>query len=46
MHIILGATGHVGSALAQALLGRNEPVTVLTRDASKTEALRRKGARV
>ena len=39
MHIILGATGHVGLALAQALLGRNEPVTVLTRDASKTEAL-------
>jgi uncharacterized protein YbjT (DUF2867 family) len=46
MHIILGATGHVGSALAQALLARNEPVTVLTRDAGKTESLRSKGARV
>lgn len=46
MHIILGATGHVGSALAQALLARNEPVTVVTRDAGKTGALRNKGAHV
>lgn len=46
MHIVLGATGHVGSALAQALLARSEPVTVVTRDAGKTEALRRKGAHV
>ncbi|HEX7867515.1 MAG TPA: NmrA family NAD(P)-binding protein [Variovorax sp.] len=46
MHIILGATGHVGSALAQALLGHSEPVTVVTRDAHKAEALRTKGARV
>jgi uncharacterized protein YbjT (DUF2867 family) len=46
MHIILGATGHVGSALAQALLAHNEPVTVVTRDAHKTQALQTKGARV
>jgi len=46
MHIILGATGHVGSALAQALLARNEPVTVVTRDARKAEALKTKGAHV
>lgn len=46
MHIILGATGHVGSSLAQALLANNEPVTVVTRDAHKAEALRTKGARV
>ncbi|CAA2105230.1 NmrA family NAD(P)-binding protein [Variovorax paradoxus] len=46
MHIILGATGHVGSALAQALLAHNEPVTVVTRDAHRTEALQTKGARV
>ena len=46
MHIILGATGHVGSALAQALLERSEPVTVVTRDAHKAEALRTKGAHV
>ncbi|MDH6169929.1 uncharacterized protein YbjT (DUF2867 family) [Variovorax boronicumulans] len=46
MHIILGATGHVGSALAQALLARNEPVTVVTREARKAEALKTKGAHV
>jgi uncharacterized protein YbjT (DUF2867 family) len=46
MHIILGATGHVGSALAQDLLARSEPVTVVTRDAHKAEALRTKGAHV
>lgn len=46
MHIILGATGHVGSALAQELLGRHEPVTVVTRDARRTEPLLKKGARV
>lgn len=46
MHIILGASGHVGAALAQALLAHNEPVTVVTRDARRTEALQTKGARV
>ena len=46
MHIILGATGHVGSALAQALLARNEPVTVVTRKAGKAESLKTKGAHV
>jgi uncharacterized protein YbjT (DUF2867 family) len=46
MHIILGATGHVGSALAQALLARNEAVTVVTRDARHAEALKTKGAHV
>lgn len=46
MHIILGATGHVGSSLAQALLARNEPVTVVTRDARHAESLKTKGAHV
>ena len=46
MHIVLGATGHVGSAVAQALLERSEPVTVVTRDAHKAQALRTKGAHV
>lgn len=46
MHIVLGATGHVGSALAQALLSHNEPVTVVTRDARRTQGLQNKGARV
>ncbi|MDY7226672.1 NmrA family NAD(P)-binding protein [Hyalangium rubrum] len=46
MHIILGATGHVGSAVAHALLDRGEPVTAVTRDGRKAEALARRGAEV
>ncbi|WP_117192530.1 NmrA family NAD(P)-binding protein [Rhizobium terrae] len=46
MHVILGGTGHVGSATAEALLSRGEPVTVVTRNAENAEGLRRKGARV
>ncbi|MCF2498221.1 NmrA family NAD(P)-binding protein [Dyadobacter chenhuakuii] len=44
MYIILGATGHVGSAVAETLLGRGEAVTVVTRDAEKAEKFRQKGA--
>jgi uncharacterized protein YbjT (DUF2867 family) len=46
MHIILGGTGHVGSALAEELLARGEPITIVTRDASKNAVLERTGARV
>jgi uncharacterized protein YbjT (DUF2867 family) len=46
MHIILGGTGHVGSALAEELLARGEPITIVTRDASKKAVLERTGARV
>ncbi|MBW4690455.1 MAG: NmrA family NAD(P)-binding protein [Lyngbya sp. HA4199-MV5] len=43
MHIILGGTGNVGSAVARALLKRHEPTIVITRDPSKAAALRQKG---
>jgi uncharacterized protein YbjT (DUF2867 family) len=46
MYIILGATGHVGSAVAQALLNQGESVTVITHDAKKTEEWQRQGANV
>jgi uncharacterized protein YbjT (DUF2867 family) len=46
MFIILGATGHVGSATAEALLGQGEAVTVVTRTADKAEGLRQRGAEV
>jgi uncharacterized protein YbjT (DUF2867 family) len=46
MHIILGGTGHVGKATAQALLDRGERVTVVTRSAEKAEDLRLRGATV
>lgn len=46
MHIILGGTGHVGSATAAALLARREPVTLVTRSGSRADAWRRRGAQV
>jgi uncharacterized protein YbjT (DUF2867 family) len=44
MHIILGATGHVGSVVAMALLDQGEAVTVVTRDARRAEPFTRRGA--
>ncbi|HJR73071.1 MAG TPA: NmrA family NAD(P)-binding protein [Luteimonas sp.] len=46
MHIVLGATGHVGSAVVRALLSRNEPVTAVTRNAAHAQDLRMRGAEV
>lgn len=46
MHVILGGTGHVGSAVADALLERGEPVTIVARDPSRAEEHRWRGARV
>lgn len=45
MHIILGATGHIGSALAQLLLDRKEPVTLVLHSPDKAAAWQRRGAR-
>lgn len=44
MYIIMGATGHVGGAVARILLDRGEQVTVVTRDAAKAGALTARGA--
>ncbi|MGE0237625.1 MAG: NmrA family NAD(P)-binding protein [Parvibaculaceae bacterium] len=44
MHVILGGTGHVGSATARALLGRGEAVTIVTRDAGRADEWRETGA--
>ncbi len=46
MHIILGGTGKVGSAVARALLRRNEPVTVVTRHERSAAPLQQLGAEV
>jgi uncharacterized protein YbjT (DUF2867 family) len=46
MHIILGGTGHVGTALCEALLTRGEPATVVTHSASRTRELRQRGLQV
>jgi len=46
MHIILGGTGHLGSAAATALLAQGEPVTIVTRDASRQAEWIARGAEV
>lgn len=46
MHVILGATGRVGSATADTLLRAGEPVTVVTRDEARGAPWRRRGAAV
>lgn len=46
MYIILGGTGHVGSAVADTLLARGEAVTIVTRDANHARAWRAQGAEI
>ena len=46
MHIILGGTGHVGSALTQVLLDQRQPVTVVTHRPEARAELEAKGAKV
>jgi len=46
MYVIMGANGHVGSEVADILLGRGEPVTVITHSDSGDDAWRAKGAEV
>lgn len=46
MHIILGGTGHVGSATAMALLKRGKAVTIVTRHSDHGAALARAGATI
>lgn len=44
MYVILGSTGHIGSALTALLLERGEAVTAVTRDWKKADEWRRRGA--
>ena len=46
MHIILGATGHVGSACARSLLRQGELVLAVVHDAAKAVALEQHGAKI
>lgn len=46
MHVVLGGTGQVGSAVARALLNRGEPVTIVTRNAGHGKELHDAGAAV
>jgi uncharacterized protein YbjT (DUF2867 family) len=44
MYAILGATGHVGSVIANSLLGKGEKVRVVGRDSRRLDKFVRKGA--
>lgn len=46
MHIIMGGTGHVGSATADALIARGAAVTIVTHDASHAGEWRAKAAQI
>lgn len=45
MFIVLGASGHVGSATARALLEAGQPVTAVLHDPSKAPDWQARGAR-
>lgn len=44
MYVILGATGHVGSAVAETLLRSGDQLTIVTRDEEKAASWRSRGA--
>lgn len=44
MNIVMGGTGHVGSAVVEALLREGQPVTLLTRDPARAARWRGRGA--
>ncbi|HEY0608188.1 MAG TPA: NmrA family NAD(P)-binding protein [Chitinophaga sp.] len=46
MHIILGATGHIGSTLTRLLLEQKAPVTLVVRHAEKAAKWQQQGARI
>lgn len=46
MYIVLGGTGHVGSALVEALLSRGKQVALVARDRAKAKRLETRGAQV
>jgi len=46
MYVITGATGHVGSVAAEALLARGKQVRIVVRDVQKAERLKTLGAQV
>ncbi|PYU24883.1 MAG: epimerase [Acidobacteria bacterium] len=44
MYVVIGATGHTGSVVAEKLLAKGEKVRVVGRDARRLEGLKQKGA--
>jgi uncharacterized protein YbjT (DUF2867 family) len=46
MHVVMGGTGHVGSAVARPLLSRSNKGAIVTHDIGKADALRALGAEI
>jgi uncharacterized protein YbjT (DUF2867 family) len=46
MHVIMGGTGHVGSAVVETLLERGQPVTLVTHDAGHAQSWVERGAQI
>src|SRR5699024_8583952 len=46
MHIVMGASGRVGSAVVEHLLGKNHTVKAVIRDPKKADSLENKGASI
>lgn len=46
MHVVVGATGNTGSAVAETLLNRKQPVRIVVRSADKGAAWKAKGAEI
>ncbi len=46
MHVIMGGTGHVGSATVETLLAQGERVLLVTRNAAHADRWHRKGAEI
>ena len=44
MYVIMGASGHTGSIIADSLLAKGEKVRVMGRDVGRLERFVRKGA--
>ncbi|QPB22416.1 NAD(P)H-binding protein [Rhizobium sp. 007] len=46
MFVVLGATGHIGSVVAETLLNEGHEVTAVMRDTAKAASLKSKGAQI
>ncbi|MCW6532232.1 NmrA family NAD(P)-binding protein [Sphingomonas sp. MMSM20] len=46
MFVVMGANGHVGSAVARTLLGRDQKVIIVTHDETRGDRWRERGAEV
>jgi len=46
MYIVMGATGHVGSAVAETLLALGEPVGIITHDPEHADSWRDTNAEI